>query len=185
MSSRDRSRPLTGPCCLAIIASAALFGCDSAKDLITQKVTDKVVEEAIERQVGVDTSGERVSIKTKDDKGNEFILEPGGGKVPEDWPKDVPIYPGAVVAANAKSSKANTLVLQVDDSPQQVIDFYKGKLSSMEQKAFMDIGGKFMMTLAEKDGRRQIMVNAGANEGKAAAKGKTYVHLAVNEGNAK
>jgi hypothetical protein len=60
----------------------------------------------------------------------------GGNKLPDNWPSDAPIYPNSTVtfsgATNVQAGTvARQLMLATSDSNQQIIDFYKSKLTSL------------------------------------------------------
>jgi hypothetical protein len=50
--------------------------------------------------------------------------------LPEGFPKDVPIYPGAKVAASVKSQDGMHVTLQTSDAGSKVSDFYKEQMKA-------------------------------------------------------
>ena len=162
-------------CRVALIASAGLLGaCQS----ITEKLAEKAVESAIESktggQVDIDTS-KGFSIKSKNDKGEEVVIDGQSGKVPDNWPKDVPAYPGAKVTASFTSGKNGMLMLETADSAEKVLAFYKSSLPSMKEAASMNTGATSITTFENKAIGRELAVGATAQDG------KTMVHLQVSE----
>lgn len=60
----------------------------------------------------------------------------GSNKLPDNWPPDAPVYPNSVItfsdATNVQTGAvAHQLMFSTSDSNQQIIDFYKSKLTSL------------------------------------------------------
>lgn len=147
------------------LASVALFGfgCNPAQ-LIGQKVAEKVVENAIEKNVktesgkdvNVDLSGNTLKINGEN---GEMVSFGENVTIPSELPSDVPVYPGAT-AKSSSLSKNNTeaaLVLSTSDDATKVRDWYKDEAAargwkqtvSMELEANNFVLGYKM----EKDGK--------------------------------
>ena len=89
--------------------------------------------------------------------GQKVVMDVNGGKVPGDYPKDVPVYDGAKVIMAQSISEKNThnLVLESNDPADKIADFYKKGLESNGWKieGTMNMGEMNMFT-AVKDNRR-------------------------------
>ena len=101
-----------------------------------------------------------------DETGLEAALE-GDISIPTGFPKDVPMYPGAVPTATMSSEGQGTLVtFDSNDEPQRVFDFYEEQLIdngwSIESSATM--GSQWMLS-AVKDDRKAHISIAGAKAG--------------------
>src|SRR5882724_11351513 len=59
--------------------------------------------------------------------GQKVVMDVGNGKVPADYPKDVPVYDGAKVILSQSASEKNThnLVPESNDPPEKISEFYK------------------------------------------------------------
>ncbi len=159
---------------IAIAGLMASFGCDHADPSALDTASEN-------RPAGhVVASGDGARVVAHDEQGNEYAVDTRGADVPADWPRDIPVIPGAKITAHARSEKATTLVLQVAQKPQRVIEYYEGELSDMARKSFKDSAGKLTLVLASKEGTRQVMVSANEPD----IDGKVAVHLAVNQGKA-
>jgi len=97
------------------------------------KASSKVAEEAINNATGgkadVDINGANVSVKTKE---GSFST---GNKLPDDWPKDAPVYTGATVTYSGSSNPQTGesgfgAVLTTTDGSTKVVEFYKKELVS-------------------------------------------------------
>lgn len=151
-------RPVSLAACLgasiAVFGLAGATGCDKVKEKISEKVAEKITEKAIESQTGgsvdIERNGEKITFVGKDGKGT---MQVGGGKVPGDFPKSVPVYPGAKVAASWTSSKgdktAHVLTLESDDAPDKVVGYYKANLATLEKKFEMNSGDMSMLQMKD------------------------------------
>lgn len=142
--------------CVALVIAAGCLGsgCDLITEKITQKVAEKAIEHTIEKQSGgdvqVDTSNGSVSVKS--DKGTVEISG-AGAKLPDTWPKDVPLYPGATITMAISNDKQHMLGLETADSPEQAVAFYKDKLASMKQEVAMSTPQQEMLAYEDGNGR--------------------------------
>jgi hypothetical protein len=72
---------------LVLVASASLPACNSITETLTQKAVEAAMEKAIEgnsgNDVDIDTSGKSVTIKTKNEKGEEVVLQTQTGQLPD------------------------------------------------------------------------------------------------------
>jgi hypothetical protein len=163
-----------------VLAGVALAsGCEKITEKITQKVTESAVEHAIEKQTGgevkIDSSSKAVSFKS--DKGNVEINGEGGGKIPDDFPRDVPIYPGAKVTMSMSNTSQHVLYLQTADSPEKAVEFYKAKLSAMKQETAINTEQQSMLSYRDDTGR-QLQLSIGKEEGGTGP--NTMIALIVN-----
>jgi len=79
----------------------------------------KMIEKGHEGKVKVTSGKDKLVIEETDGTG-KAVVTPGGGRVPEDFPKDVPIYKGATVVSAVRKHKGHSLVLRVNDAPETV-----------------------------------------------------------------
>ena len=114
----------------------------------------------ISRAVKVDQSGDKVSITT-----------PMGNMTMDNAPVTeaelgIPIYPGAegeqgnLRIGNAKGSM-DTFIFRTSDSPQQVIDFYRGKLPEKTDYMVTEQGGVITSSPSENEG---YMITVGRDD---------------------
>lgn len=100
--------------------------------LIQQKMGEKTTEKLIESQTGgkVDINSEEGKVTIKGKEGEEVII--GGGQLPSNFPKDVPIYPGAKPAGSWTSTtgdeKGVLVTLETNDGKNKVVSFYSAEL---------------------------------------------------------
>jgi hypothetical protein len=161
---------------VALACGCALAnGCEKITEKIAQKVTEKAVEHTIEKQTGakVDLNSDgQGSISVHSDKGN-FQLNAGGGKIPDNWPKDVPVYPGAKFQSSMGNDEKQLLAVLTPDSLETAVEFYKAKFASLKQEANMVTERQTLLSYREPGGR-QIQVSISKEES------NTQIALIVN-----
>jgi hypothetical protein len=153
---------LTGIAALLVVCACS--GC--------RKAANEAMESAIESQIArdggkanVQIADDNVSIKFQDEKGE---LRIAGGKdvaLPEDFPKDVPLYsPMTVVMANSQKQDERFVIQATSaDSLDQVAAFYKQEAlkQGWEEESNTVVGADMRMLLYKKEGRSlQVMVAA-------------------------
>jgi hypothetical protein len=114
-------------------------------------------------QKGGDTSS--MTFTGKD--GKTMTMNVGGGsKLPDNYPKDFPVYPDAkvMVAQSVSEKNAINLVLESGDAADKIADFYKKSLESNGWKIENTMAsGELNMYTAVKEKRQAIVqiVNGG------------------------
>jgi hypothetical protein len=111
----------------------------------------------------VTKKGDAVEVTVKGADGGTVRVAGGEGGValPEGFPKDVPIYPGATVTTSATVENAMNAVLKTSDPVNKVAAFYKEKLKAngWESKAAMDMADGTMLS-GKKENRTQTTMIA-------------------------
>jgi hypothetical protein len=99
--------------------------------------------------------------------GDTVAINMNGGKVPDDYPKDVPLYEGTkVIMSNSASEKhARHLILESKDPADKIAEFYKKGLDSSGWKVegTMNMGGMNMFT-ATKENRQLVVQISDSND---------------------
>jgi len=109
----------------------------------------------------VEQKGKDASSMTFTGKNGEKVaINVNGGKVPDDYPKDVPLVAGTqVIMANSSSEKhTQHLILATKDPADKIADYYKKGLDSSGWKieGTMNIGDMNMFTATKEN--RQLVV---------------------------
>ena len=104
-----------------------------------------------------------VTVTGKD--GKSATLSFNQNKVPDDYPKDVPIYsPVKVVMAQSASEKnARNLMMESPDSSDKIVDFYKKGLDSNGWKTESSVASDKLTILSATKDHRQVMLQIGDN----------------------
>ncbi len=127
-------------------------------------------------QVAYDAKGKNVTVKTAD---GSTVVSGEAVKLPEDFPKDVPVYPGSKIVSAVSAAQSGTsghmVTFQSSDAPGKIAAFYKSKFSTWQVKMEMSSGGGKVLLLQSADEKRSITVVANP------ADGQTTVTLTVQE----
>jgi hypothetical protein len=130
------------------------------------KVAEKAVEKTIEKETGakvnIDSGKGSVEIETE-----EGTFSAGDNRLPEDFPKDVPIYGAATVAGAVTSTiddnKTFVVTLATEDSVDQVADFYRAAMVKNKWSEMAAVisgeGGSASATLAYQKGDNMVTVS--------------------------
>ncbi|MGQ9574010.1 MAG: hypothetical protein ACUVUC_01705 [Thermoguttaceae bacterium] len=109
----------------------------------------------------VSQSGQKVEITIPGEGGKKLQFSAGAAAaLPDGFPEDAPIYPGAKLTTSMTLPEGMQVSLQTADAAEKVSAFYKERLKAggWELKATMDTGQAIML-LAEKEGRNlQTMI---------------------------
>lgn len=164
---------------LAIVAGLlGGTGCSKIQEKITEKIAEKAAEKAVEAQTGgkVDIDTNSGSMKIKDEKTGAVVEWGTQAKLPDNWPSDVPVYPGAAIRASMSTNEGSTLSLETTDAIDKVSSFYKGKLSGFKKEAEMDMGATKIVSFS--DGKRKISATFSESD-KSDDKKTTAIQLIV------
>jgi hypothetical protein len=153
-----RAGPLPALLLLSGISAATCWACKNEKHEVQPRVVEAPVERVVEdetgKQVAVQVSPQGVVVKSKDK--DSVRLDTSSGKPPEDWPSEVPLYPGAKINMSMKLGRGFTLTLETQDTAAKVAEFYKAQLSSLQQQNSVDLGKG--QTLVWSDDKKPLQV---------------------------
>jgi hypothetical protein len=106
-------------------------------------------------QVEVDENGDRVTLSSKSDAGESRVELGAQARIPADFPKNVPIYPGskivAAVEVTDKGKRSHIVTLSAPAAPDAVLQFYERKLPDFGKVEKVTLGG--MRMLSADDGK--------------------------------
>ena len=105
-------------------------------------------------EVTVDKNGGQVTIESKDGKAT-ITANDKGVALPDKFPKDVPIYKGAVVKVSTTQGKAMMIQMEVSAPAADVLKFYQDQLKEQgwEIESTMNTGETSILS-AKKAGRQ-------------------------------
>ncbi len=93
-----------------------------------KSAAERAIEAATGGSVDVDRDGDTVTVKTQDG------TITGGNTMPENFPSDVPVYPGADVqgsySIDGANGKGHTVGLQTNDSLADVTAWYRREVAA-------------------------------------------------------
>ncbi len=163
---------------IAILSSLLLVNTGCGR----RRLQERMIERAIEHQ-----TGQKANVRLDDDNGTVTMNTPEGqlsvttGKsatIPDSFPKDVFLYPGASVLQTMVVPQGYQLVLSTADDSSQVAERYRKEMTSQGWTSQLEMthsdqtilgyekkGRSAMVTLArEKEGNTQIILTAMARE---------------------
>lgn len=146
--------------CALVLAFGALMALSGCK-----KIQEKLAEKAIENSTGGDASLSSSSggMAVDDGKGNKATYGEAA-KLPDNWPDDVPAYPGGKLATAMSAPQMTTGSFTTSDSAEKVIAFYKGKLTAWKKVSELDQGPTSKILTVAKD-KKQCTVMARSGGG--------------------
>ena len=137
-----------------------MVGCNRSKTVSSPSGDVKVEETGKAGQSTVTFTGKN---------GESMTINSEGGKLPDDYPKDVPVASGKIVMAtsvNNADNKGSSLVLESADSLNKTVAFYKKGLADNGWKIDATISGENMTMLTADKDTRQLVLQIGESEGK-------------------
>lgn len=154
---------------LLCLVLAAVPGCKKASESSAEKAAERAIERATGNKADVNISGEAVKITGKEG-GKEFSYEvsgKGGVALPQNFPEDVPRYPGAGVLSSMSQGNAMSMVtLQTGDAPERVYEFYGAKLRAAGWEIASEVSAGQMRMISGRKAERQANVTVIGGEGK-------------------
>jgi hypothetical protein len=108
-----------------------------------------------------------VTVKDKDGKETHFAAGAGGVALPDDFPKDVAVYPKATVVTSMTSSRGMFVALKTTDPAVKVAAFYKDKLKEdgWEIVTSANTGTGTMLIAAKEKEKRGVTILIVADSG--------------------
>ena len=167
---------------LWVAAILVATGCGKkTEDKVAKSIAEKLIEKGLAAQgvkAKVNLSGENGSFTTLDADGQEHTLQiegegltvkgpdgvttfrsMGAGHMPEDFPQDVFVYPGARVVSSMSFPNGNMLALESSATLRDIITTVTTEMQAKgwTQKSSMDMGETAMLTFG-KDTRATSMI---------------------------
>jgi len=134
---------------LVALPLAAALACGGEKTVETDEGTLRIDRD--DQTVTLEAEGEKFEMKTGE-----------GVELPDDFPKDVPVYPSATILTSMTSAEGIMVSTQSTADPTQVVSFYKEKMEGegWTVEAEMNMGPQRIISFTKDD--RKLMVTAGS-----------------------
>ena len=143
-----------------VLAILTFVGCNRSKTYSTPNGSVTVQEHG--------KNGSNVTVTGKN--GEQVTINSEGGKIPDDYPKDVPVASNVKVilasSVNNNDEKGTTLLLESNDSLDHLTDFYKKGLAEAAWKIDTTMTQPEMTIIAAEKDNRQLSLNIQKSEGK-------------------
>lgn len=146
--------------CLALfIIPFLIAGCSKSPE---ERAIEKFVEQKSGGQVKLDVSQGKITVK----EGNTTVTSGAGVKIPDTFPKDVPVYPDTQVLNSMTAVDTIHLTLVSKESTEKIIASYKAKMKQEGWKETASFTAGTMATMAyDKGNRRATIAVSPMNEG--------------------
>lgn len=134
-----------------MVCAFAGMGCKSPKKTFEERAKEATGAD----QVEVAEEGKRVTLSGKSDSGESHVELGEAARIPADFPKTIPIFPGAKIVAAVdmtdKGKRSHVVTLSADVKPDAVLQFYEQRLPSFGKVDKVSLGG--MRVLSAEDGK--------------------------------
>jgi hypothetical protein len=159
------------------VGAALLAGCGRKAQ---EKTVEKAVEHFMEATMKQDGAGGKVkvdlgegSVRVTSDEGEVAAVQGSGAKLPDDFPKDVLVYPHAKVESTFRMGTMTTVNLACGDSLDDVAAAYR--------KGMVESGWKQEVIADSEDSRSMIYTKdtRRATIGISARDGRTQILLSI------
>lgn len=147
LNPESRRRPLA-----ALLAGCLLFAAAACSRSHTVSTADgKVTYQEKGKDAGT------VTVTGKD--GKTATLSFNQNKIPDDYPKDVPVYSAKVVMSQSVSEKnGRNLMLESSDAADKIAEYYKKELDRNGWKTETTVATSGMHMLGANKDQKQIMI---------------------------
>ena len=105
----------------------------------------------------------KVTVESKD--GKMQVSGEGGLALPDDFPKDVPVYPGSTVTMSMAAKDGTHVTLKSADPASKVVAFYKEKLKENGWEIETTMNTEEMSMVSGKKEKRTVMAMTNRDSG--------------------
>jgi hypothetical protein len=143
--------------------------CRSCREKMMESAVEKAVESGGDGKTKAKIDLKKGSFTISDGKGGKVDFGGGGAtKLPDTWPKDVPVYAGVKLTFTMATDKGASVTFESAEAPQKILDYYKATLLAQGWKSTItsqtDQGG--MAAFEKKDVKRSVIVTVSSSSGK-------------------
>lgn len=184
-SSSAKPFIIIGLGCLVVLVALGV-GATVAMKFVAKKAGVSLLQTAIEKQTGVKTDIsdlEKGKMTFTDNKTGQTV-DIGSGEIPDSFPKDFPVYPGAKITGSLSGGQASQgngywLTLTTKDSVSAVTEFYKSELKDKgwEIQSTLNVGGATTYTVAKEKTSGSVSVSKSESQ----ESGETLIVIALGE----
>lgn len=128
---------------------------------------DERTVETEEGSVTVTEEDEGVRMEATGREGERIESRFGGDVEIEDFPDDLPLYPGARATASVSAEgKGDMVTLETGDGPSEIFEFYREQLRDQGWKIEGEttFGGQHMLAAAKQDRRASVVITGSEGE---------------------
>jgi hypothetical protein len=151
--------------CLMVLV--LMIGCGGSEKA-EEKDADKVAEKAIEAHTGkaadLDIDKEHMRIQTKD--GEMSITSGKSAKIPDNFPKDIPLYKGLALDMAMEVPNGYSLSYTTKDDMSKVSQWHLNEMTSQgwTKEASMEMGDKRMLVFKKGERGVNLVISADTDQ---------------------
>lgn len=149
------------------------FGCNpfaSFQQNVEQKVgnavTQGIVSGVTGGKVDIDSSGKQVTVK--DNATGNVVAYGENVAIPSDFPKDIPLYPGATpigVLISKSGDHGTSVTLKSSDDSAKVVSWYEGELKTgWKQESSFSAHGTEIRSYTKENAKLAVTITPGDNQ---------------------
>ena len=140
-----------------VVVSLALLlaGCSRSKTISTPNGNVKVEE-----------SGNQSTVTVTGENGAKVTIAGEGTKLPDDYPKDVPVVGGAKIVMVTSAPDGSSLIMESPDSFDKTVAFYKQAIADNGWKSDATVAAEKMTMYSATKDTRHLVVQVGESDGK-------------------
>jgi len=150
------------------LVAVATVGCGRGGERTAERMMEDALKEAGAQDASVQVSDTGIRIESEDADGRTSIQVAGDGEIglPEGFPDDLPVPPGATVAYSMSSEgEGLSATLAVEDTPRGVFTFYVEALGKegWEIRDKLEAAGQYLVSAHKGD--REVSVSVAEDDG--------------------
>ena len=169
----------------ALLVCMALVFVTACQKKAEEKAAEKAMEKSIEKETGQKAKVEvnKKKIVVEQEGGKAEIAREGSVELPEGFPKDIYVYPGAKVLMSFTPKGGTTVTLATNDDLSDVAASYKEEMTKKGWSLETSMKMQQMQMFGYKKGNREVTVQimpASSQMAPGAEKAKTIIGIVVN-----
>jgi len=150
-----------------IVLAFVLISCEPEREIIESEEGTIEIKE--------DTNKADITVSTE--KGESLTMTVHKGRLPEDWPSDIPVIPGGEISFSQSSGSEGMqqVQLQTDRSVDEAFQYYREKLQSSGWSVGDTMSMHMMNMVTAEKAEKKVIVQV------AQAEDRTFVQIAVEQ----
>jgi len=151
-----------------IVSVIFLAGCFNKKSAVDNRIEKNIKQTYEERgenvDVNIDTEKGELTFENKDQGVLVKTSEQGDLELPDDWPKEVKVYPNGKLVAVVKNDEGMHITIKVDDGLDKIKKWYDEQMQKTDWQSEMNFNMGASWMSSYKKGNYQLVFNAGPSE---------------------
>jgi hypothetical protein len=142
---------------LSLLLSIWLVGCGEDDQ---EKTMEKQIEHATGGEADVDMSRESISITSKTDEGEVKMQVGGNVALPDAFPEDVFVYPGAKIESAIQMPEGFSVNMLSSDKKDRITESYQKQMAKKgwTMQTSMDMGSQLMLIFEKNERAANVAI---------------------------